>query len=98
MQIDGIRWCRYPTRAILAALLLSFSLTGAAQQLDRATLPLEPGTPVPDDYYRAEFVILERIVEPEAVNERMSDRSVEPPLETEEVLWSSLENGTTETT
>jgi len=98
LQIDGIRWCRYPTRAILAALLLSFSLTGAAQQLDRATLPLEPGTPVPDDYYRAEFVILERIVEPEAVNERMSDRSVEPPLETEEVLWSSLENGTTETT
>lgn len=87
MQIDGIRWCRYPTRAILAALLLSFSLTGAAQQPDRATLPLEPGTPVPDDYYRAEFVILERIVEPEAVKERMSDRSVEPPLETEEVLW-----------
>ncbi len=98
MQIDGIRWCRYPTRAILAALLLSFSLTGAAQQPERATLPLEPGTPVPDDYYRAEFVILERIVEPEAVNERMSDRSVEPPLETEEVLWSSLEDGTTETT
>lgn len=98
MQIDGIRWCRYPTRAILAALLLSFSLTGAAQQPERAALPLEPGTPIPDDYYRAEFVILERIVEPEAVNERMSDRSVEPPVETEEVLWSSLENGTTETT
>lgn len=98
MQIDGIRWCRYPTRAILAALLLSFSLTGAAQQPERAALPLEPGTPIPDDYYRAEFVILERIVEPEAVNERMSDRSVEPPVETDEVLWSSLEDGTTQTT
>lgn len=98
MQIEGIRWCRYPTRAILATLLLSFSLTGAAQQPDRAALPLEPGTPVPEDYYRAEFVILERIVEPEAINERMADRSVEPPIETEEVLWSSLENGTNKTT
>jgi len=98
LQIDGIRWCRYPTRAILAAFLLSFSLTGAAQQPDRATLPLEPGTPVPDDYYRAEFVILERIIEPEAVNERMSGRTVGEPTETEEVLWSVLEDGTTETT
>jgi hypothetical protein len=98
LQIDGIRWCRYPTRAILAALLLSFAVTGAAQQPDRASLPLEPGTPVPDDYYRAEFVILERITEPEAVNERMSGRTVEEPTETEEVLWSVLENGTTETT
>ena len=98
MQIDGIRWCRYPTRALLAALLLSFAVTGAAQQPDRATLPLEPGTPIPDDYYRAEFVILERIIEPEAVNERMSGRTVEEPTETEEVLWSVLEDGTTETT
>lgn len=98
LQIDGIRWCRYPTRAILAALLLSFSATGAAQQPDRAKLPLEPGTPIPDDYYRAEFVILERIIEPEAVNERMSGRIVEEPTETEEILWSELQNGTMETT
>lgn len=98
MQIDGIRWCRYPTRALLAALLLSFAATGAAQQPDRAALPLEPGTPIPEDYYRAEFVILERIIEPEAVNERMSRRTVEAPKETEEVLWSALEDGTTETT
>ncbi|TYC58167.1 5'-methylthioadenosine phosphorylase [Marinobacter sp. BW6] len=98
MQIDGIRWCRYPTRAILAALLLSFAVTGAAQQPDRATLPLEPGTPVPDDYYRAEFVILERIIEPEAVNERMSGRTVEEPTQTEEILWSALEDGTKQTT
>lgn len=98
MQIDGIRWCRYPTRAILAALLLGFSVAGAAQQPDRSTLPLEPGAPIPEDYYRAEFVILERIVEPEAVNERMSGRTVEEPTETEELLWSALEDGTMETT
>jgi hypothetical protein len=98
LQIDGIRWCRYPTRAILAALLLSFAVPGSAQQPDRATLPLEPGTPIPDDYYRAEFVILERIIEPEAVNERMSDRTVDEPTDTEEILWSALQDGTTETT
>ena len=98
MQIDVIRWCRYPTRAILAAFLLSVAVPGVAQQPEQATLPLEPGTPVPDDYYRAEFVILERIIEPDAVNERMSGRTVEAPTETEEVLWSALEDGTTETT
>mgnify|MGYP005865927223 CR=1 FL=1 len=98
MQIDGIRWYRYATRAILTALLLSFSVTGMAQQPERASLPLPPGEPIPEDYYRAEFVILERIVEPEAVNEHMSGRTVEPPLETEEVLWSVLQGGSTETT
>ncbi|WP_372996874.1 CsiV family protein [Marinobacter sp.] len=98
MQIDGIRWCRYPTRAILAALLLSFSVTGAAQQPDRDKLPLEPGAPVPDDYYRAEIIILERIIEPEAINERMSDRTVDEATETEEILWSVGQGGTTETT
>ncbi len=98
MQIDGIRCYRYATRAILAALLLTFSLTGTAQQTERASLPLEPGEPIPEDYYRAEFVILKRIVEPEAVNEQMTGRTVEPPIETEEILWSVLQGGSTETT
>lgn len=98
MQIDGIRCYRYATRTILAALLLTFSLTGTAQQTEGASLPLEPGEPIPEDYYRAEFVILERIVEPEAVNEQMTGRTVEPPIETEEVLWSVLQGGSTETT
>jgi hypothetical protein len=98
LQIDGIRWHRNATRAILAALLLTFSVTGAAQQPERASLPLPPGEPIPEDYYRAEFVILERIIEPEAVNEKMSEQTVAPPTETDEVLWSVLEDGTTETT
>lgn len=98
MQIDGIRWYRNVTQALLASLLLIFSVTGAAQQPERASLPLPPGEPIPEDYYRAEFVILERIIEPEAVNEKMSEQTVAPPTETEEVLWSVLEDGTTETT
>jgi len=98
LQIDGIRWYRNATRAILAALLLTFAVTGAAQQPERASLPLPPGEPIPEDYYRAEFVILERIIEPEAVNEKMSEQTVVAPTETDEVLWSVLEDGTTETT
>ena len=98
MEIDGIRRCRYATRAILAALLLTVPVTGTAQQPERTGLPLEPGKPIPEDYYRAEFVILERIVEPEAVNEKMSGRAVEPPVETDQVLWSMLQDGSTETT
>lgn len=98
MQIDGIRWYRIVTKALLAALLLTLSVTVAAQQPKRASLPLPPGEPIPEDYYRAEFVILERIIEPEAVNEKMSEQTVERPTETDEVLWSVLEDGTTETT
>ena len=89
MQIDGIRWCRYPTRALVAALLMGFAITAAAQQ---------SGSAIPDDYYRAEFVILERIIEPESVNEQMANRTVEEPTETKEILWSELENGSTQTT
>ncbi|WP_273205021.1 CsiV family protein [Marinobacter subterrani] len=98
MQIDGIRSYRYATRAFLAAILLTFAIPGHAQQPERDNLPLAPGKLVPEDYYRAEFVIVERIVEPEAVNEHMSDRDVEPPVKTDEVLWSVLQGGATEST
>ena len=95
MPIDGFRWCRHTTQAALAALLMLFSAIGAAQQPER---PLAPGKPVPDDYYRAEFVILQRIVDPDAVNEQMSGRTVEPPVQTDEVLWSVRADGTTQST
>ncbi|MBU2955305.1 CsiV family protein [Marinobacter sp. F3R08] len=98
MQINGTRWCRYPIRAILAAALLGFSATGAAQQADQTASSPGSGSSVPNDYYRAEFVILERIVEPGAVNEHMSVKAVEEPTVTDEILWSELENGTTKST
>ena len=53
---------------------------------------------IPDDYYRAEFVILERIVDPSAVEERMADREVEPPVRTDEILWAVDRNGNAQTT
>ncbi|WP_375192808.1 CsiV family protein [Marinobacter sp.] len=93
MQIDGIRWYQVATRATLAALLLALSALASAQQ---AASPA--GQTIPDDYYRAEFVILKRIVSPEAVNEKMADREVEPTPETGEVLWAVGEDGTARTT
>ncbi|MEC7377751.1 MAG: CsiV family protein [Pseudomonadota bacterium] len=93
MQIDGIRWYQVATRATLAALLLAVSAVAFAQQ---AASPA--GQSIPDDYYRAEFVILKRIVPPEAVNEKMADREVEPTPDTGEVLWAVGEDGTARTT
>lgn len=93
MQIDGIRWYQVATRATLAALLLALSALASAQQ---AASPA--GQTIPDDYYRAEFVILKRIVPPEAVNEKMADREVEPTPETGQVLWAVGEDGTARTT
>lgn len=93
MQIDGIRCYQVATRATLAALLLALSALASAQQ---AASPA--GQTIPDDYYRAEFVILKRIVPPEAVNEKMADREVEPTPETGQVLWAVGEDGTARTT
>ncbi len=53
---------------------------------------------IPEDYYRAEFVILERIVDPSAVEERMGDREVEPPIQTDEALWVVDSGGNAQTT
>lgn len=95
MLNDGFCGSRHLIRAALAVVLMTLSAVGAAQQ---SNLPLAPGKPVPDDYYRAEFVILQRIVEPEAVNEQMAGRTVEPPVQTDEVLLSVGPNGTNRTT
>ncbi|MEA1081580.1 CsiV family protein [Marinobacter sp. ASW11-75] len=92
MQTDGIRGSRLTARTVLTALLLALPLTAAAQ--DVAT---ESGA-IPDNYYRAELVVLERIVEPEAVNERMGDRAVEPTPESNAILRAVDASGTANTT
>ncbi len=51
------------------------------------------------DFYRAEFVILERRIEPSDVNEKMASRLPAPPnLEAEEILRHTDETGATRTT
>jgi hypothetical protein len=92
LQIDGNRGGRWTARTVWTALLLTLSLTAQAQDSDAN------GKSVPDNYYRAELVILERIVEPEAVNEKMANRKVEPTLESGEILQTVDRGGVTETT
>ncbi|KPQ02504.1 CsiV family protein [Marinobacter sp. HL-58] len=58
----------------------------------------EPGEPR-KDYYRAEFVILERKTAPENINERMASRIPEPPSpDIEEILRAVNRDGSSETT
>lgn len=80
MHTDGNRLCRLLARTLLTALLVATSMLSHAQQ-------------TPDDYYRAEFVILERIVAPNAVNERMINRKVKPPVETDKTLYRVDQGG-----
>ncbi|HET8799685.1 MAG TPA: CsiV family protein [Marinobacter sp.] len=95
MQTNGNRWTRTKAQTLLATLLLTVSLSVFAQQ----TTPQAPTTGnIPEDYYRAEFVILERIVAPEAINERMGGHDVEPTAPSEEKLWVVAEDGTPQST
>ncbi|MBK1885574.1 CsiV family protein [Marinobacter sp. DY40_1A1] len=82
MQTDGNRLCRLWAHTLLTAVLAAISLASHAQQ-------------TPNDYYRAEFVILERIIEPGAVNEHMATRKVDAPVETTETLYSVGSGGAT---
>lgn len=82
MQTDGNRLCRLLAYTLVTALLAVTALTSHAEQ-------------TPDDFYRAEFVILERIQDPASVNERMATRKVETPLDTSKTLYSVARDGTT---
>lgn len=86
MHIHGNRLCRLLAYPLLAALLTTVSLASHAQQN------------TPDDYYRAEFVILERIIDPGEVNERMLNQRVAAPVETSEVLYSLASGGAANST
>ncbi|MGO1748739.1 MAG: CsiV family protein [Marinobacter sp.] len=80
MQNDGNRLCRLLAHILLTALLAATSMVSHAQQAS-------------NDLYRAEFVILERIVDSSAVNERMVNRKVEPPVNTGKTLYSVAQGG-----
>ena len=48
------------------------------------------------DNYRAEFVILERIVSPDTINEHMASMDVEPTPDTDSILWAAGPGGAAE--
>lgn len=83
MQTDSNTLCRLLAYTLLAALLAAVSTASQAQETR-------------NNQYRAEFVILERIVEPGAVNERMLNRQVETPEDTGKTLYSVARGGATQ--
>lgn len=61
-----------------------------------ASLALSMQAAASDDY-RAEFVILERIVNPDTINEHMAGMDVEPTPDTDSTLWAVGPGGSPET-
>lgn len=96
LQTDGNCGGRAMARTVFTALLMTFSVTVQAQA-QAQTADAGPES-IPESYYRAELVILERIVEPGAINEQMTDREVATTPETEEILRAVSRDGTAETT
>ena len=70
-------------QALTAALALAFVLVPAGKALAQT----------PDDFYRAEVVIVERLVDPSALEEQMAGMPVEPPLSGIRSLWVEDANG-----
>lgn len=74
-------------------------LRNAALVAALVTLPAGPALaqtipdPVPDDFYRAEVVIVKRLVDPADVEERMANKQVEPPISSGTNLIVESENG-----
>lgn len=92
LQIDQTRGCQGTAHTLTAVFLLTLLFTGFAQTASAAN------DDIPNDYYRAEFVIMERIDSPGAVIEHMANHEVQPTPETPDVLWAVSKNGTPSST
>jgi hypothetical protein len=90
-----------PTPRILAltiAAALAFAHAAQAQDTGQPALT-DAQQALAEDFYRAEFVILERKLNPSDIDEKMAGRLPEPPdLNAEEILIHTSESGDTETT
>lgn len=69
------------------------ALTTALTLAPTALMAQSPSGSVPQDYYRAEFVILERLVDPTSIEEQMSGKHVEPSSQLDKALWVDQEGG-----
>lgn len=76
---------RHPLASAALAAVVAF----APSSLWAQDLPED----VPDDYYRAEFVILQRLVEPASIEEQMANKVVEPSEGGGKMLWVEQESG-----
>lgn len=78
------------SRHLLTGAALATVLTLAPTALMAQSQP----DSIPRDYYRAEFVILERLVDPTGIEEQMSGKQVEPSIQPDKALWVNQEGGT----
>lgn len=67
--------------------------TFAMAALATLTLVIGASSAYAGDRYRAEIIILERIVEPEKLTENMSGQEVEPTPDISKALWVNPQNG-----
>jgi len=74
------------------ALAVAFAIAPASAALAQS-IPDD----IPEDFYRAELVILERLVDPVDVEERMAGKEVEPPVSSTTDLWVDGEDGSRST-
>jgi len=93
------------TRILTIAAILTFAHASQAQESAETQGPARQPTLTPEqqalteDFYRAEFVILERQIEPSDINEKMAGRLPEPPnLNARDILRYTSEEGKTRTT
>ena len=72
-------------------------LAGAALSLACTLAPAASAQALPDDipehFYRAELVILERLVEPASIEESMANRDLAPTVDAGKILWMDNESG-----
>ncbi|MGM0953392.1 MAG: CsiV family protein [Pseudomonadota bacterium] len=69
------------------ALAVAFTIAPASAALAQS-LPDD----IPEHFYRAELVILERLVDPANIDEQMQDRHVQPTVDSGKILWMDEEN------
>ncbi|MGC8119345.1 CsiV family protein [Marinobacter sp. VGCF2001] len=73
----------------MASATLALSVALASPGLWAQSVP----ETVPDDYYRAEIVILQRLVDPAGIEEQMSGKIVDTAEEPGKTLWVEPETG-----
>ena len=93
------------TQAMIIAATMAFANLSVAQEAGKVEAPAAGPNLTPEqealaqDFYRAEFVILERKIDPSDIEEKMAGRLPEPPnLEAKEILRHTGETGTTRAT
>lgn len=80
--------CSWPALR-LAGILLATSLSAIPSGLHAQGVT----STLPNDYYRAEFVILQRLVDPAGIAEQMSDKAADTADTTGKALWVEDSNG-----